>query len=105
MREGKHAAKGGTMKVLIVLEGLLFTEDRGRFGSVNEHIYIYVLSDVFWMDRGPKEGALTLLCQWRGENVFPPFFPDVGNIPLLFTTLCILFRLLLTVKKSVFIFP
>lgn len=45
MREGKHAAKGGTMKVLIVLEGLLFTEDRGRFGSVNEHIY--VLSDVF----------------------------------------------------------
>lgn len=42
MREGKHAAKGGTMKVLIVLEGLLFTEDRGRFGSVNEHIYIYM---------------------------------------------------------------
>lgn len=42
MREGKHAAKGGTMKVLIALEGLLFTEDRGRFGSVNEHIYIYI---------------------------------------------------------------
>lgn len=46
MREGKHAAKGGTMKVLIVLEGLLFTEDGGIFRCVDEHIHpIWCLLD------------------------------------------------------------
>lgn len=86
MGEGKHAAKEGTMKVLIVWK--VYCSQRKEV-YLDLGMSIYILSDVFWMDRGPKEGGIDTVVPVEGRKCLPPFFHDVGNIPLLFTSFCI----------------
>lgn len=83
---GQRLDEGGNHEGFDSLEGLLFTEEGGIFGSGNEHIHlIWCLLD----GQRSKGRGYWHCCASRGEKMSSPFFRDVGNIPLLFTTFCI----------------
>lgn len=68
MREGKHAAEEGTMKILIVWK--VYCSQRKEV-YLDLGMSIYILSDVFWMDRGPKEGGIDTVVPVEGRKCLP----------------------------------